>query len=84
MNQQDTNRAERVDAVLLIQLHHLHAFELLVALSVFFYLGQLRLEFAHRADLMQLAFNQRQQSESDHNRKQNQSDTKVTTWNQAI
>lgn len=77
MDERSKERAERFDIVALIEVHHLERLELFVAVAIFLDLGELGLNFAHEAGLMELALHERPAADFHQNDKKDNSETKV-------
>lgn len=78
LEQDSQHRAERLDIIAFIELHHLERFELTIAVAVFLNLGELGLDFANHAGLMELALHQRPKADFYQDGEKDNREAKIT------
>ena len=69
--------AEGLDVVAFVEVHHLEGFELTVAVAVFLDFGELGLDFAHEAGLVELALHEGPKADFDEDGEEDDGKAKV-------
>ena len=77
LNEERQNRAEGLDVLALVKIHHLEGFELAVAFAILFNLSKFGLDFAHQTSLAELLFEQRPHGDFDDDGEDDDGDAKV-------